>query len=95
MASQANETCEKALRSIKRSQLNFLLQETPYSVFITIRKRFIKNFKNLSTATQTIESEFVIKGLKSDNKELRDVIRGKEEDIEASNNETFFSLEET
>ena len=89
MASQANETCEKVLRSIKQSQLDFLLQETPYSVFLTIRKRFIKDFKNLSTATQTIESDFVIKDLKSDNKELRDVIIGKEEEIETSKNETF------
>ena len=89
MASQAKETCEKVLRSIKQSQLDFLLQETPYSVFLTIRKRFIKDFKNLSTATQTIESDFVIKDLKSDNKELRDVIIGKEEEIETSKNETF------
>ena len=41
--------CDQVLQAVKSSNLNFLVQETPFSVFITIRKKFISgrvsNFK--------------------------------------------------
>ena len=37
-----NETCDQIMKSIKNSNLHFILQETPHSVYITIRKKFVR-----------------------------------------------------
>ena len=89
MASHANETCEKLLRCIKQSQLDFLLQETPYSAFITVRKRFVKNFNAPSATHGTVESDKVIEDLRSENEKLRDVISEKDAEIESFRNGNF------
>ena len=44
----ANQVCEKLLGNIRTSKLNYLVNETPYSAFITIRKRFIKGYADSS-----------------------------------------------
>ena len=36
----AYEMCEQVLQNVKNSNLNFMVKETPFSVFITIRKKF-------------------------------------------------------
>ena len=38
----APEACEKVLSSLRHSGLHFVVQETPYSSYVTIRKRFSK-----------------------------------------------------
>ena len=38
----AQTICENLVTQIKRSNLNFILSETPYSVNISLRKRFLK-----------------------------------------------------
>ena len=43
--------CEKLLNNVKASNLNYLLNETPYSAFITIRKRFTKDYHDLPNVT--------------------------------------------
>ena len=35
--------CDQILFSLKMSRLNYLVNETPYSAYITIRKKFIKD----------------------------------------------------
>ena len=40
---QANVVCNQVLRVIKESNLNYLLNETPYSAYVTIRKKFVKH----------------------------------------------------
>ena len=40
--SKASFVCNQVLRVIKESDLNYLVNETPYSAFITIRKKFLK-----------------------------------------------------
>ena len=37
----AHETCDEIVNSVKSSNLHFILQETPHSVYITIRKKFV------------------------------------------------------
>ena len=40
--SKAHKVCEDLLSICKSSKLNYLVKETPYSAYITIRKRFVK-----------------------------------------------------
>ena len=74
MVNPAHYTCSKLLDGIKSSQLDFLLQETPYSVFLTIRKKYIKNFKPASK-DELFENESVIEDLKQENENLRNVAK--------------------
>jgi len=41
----ANFACGQILFSLKSSQLNYIVKETPYSAYITIRKKFLKSFE--------------------------------------------------
>ena len=70
MVNPAHYTCSKLLDAIKFSQVDFLLQETPYSVFLTIRK----NFKPASK-DELFENESVIENLKQENENLRNVVK--------------------
>ena len=40
-----NFVCNQVIRVIKESNLNYLVNETPYSAFFTIRKKFLKNIE--------------------------------------------------
>ena len=41
--SKASNMCNQVLRVIKESHLNYLVKETPYSAYVTIRKRFVRS----------------------------------------------------
>ena len=40
---RAHTVCEQMLSILKSSNLNYIVKETPYSAFVTIRKRFVKD----------------------------------------------------
>ena len=42
----AMATCEQVLSILKKSGLNFIISETPFSAYLTIRKTFYKGFKH-------------------------------------------------
>ena len=46
----AKTTCELILKQLKASNLNFVLQETPFSAFITIQKSLIKNISSVPSS---------------------------------------------
>ena len=48
---RAHTVCEQMLSILKTSKLNYLVKETPYSAFVTIRKRFVKDTKDLPGVT--------------------------------------------
>ena len=53
----AKTTCESILKQLKDSNLNFVLQETPFSAFITIRKSLIKNFSSVpNSVSDSVET---------------------------------------
>ena len=71
-------SCDSILQHVRSSQLNFAIQETPFSFYFTIRKSFNKNFKSQpSHLTSTDPSENVSEKLKeleiikSENKDLK------------------------
>ena len=41
----ANKTCDRLIAFLRDSGLNFLVQETPFSAFLTIRKTFCRGSK--------------------------------------------------
>ena len=43
MSVNINKVCDNILDSVRRSNLNFVCQETPYSVYLTIRKSWRKH----------------------------------------------------
>lgn len=89
MVSPAHYTCSNLLEAIKCSQLDFLLQETPYSVFLTIRKKYVKNFKS-ANKDENLENERVTEDLKQENENLRNV--AKEMTIKNEANENKVSI---
>ena len=42
--------CGQMLFSIKMSKLNYLVQETPYSIHVTLRKKFVEEVTNIGTS---------------------------------------------
>ena len=84
MASQtdARQTCDMLISSIRDSNLNFFVQETPFSAFINIRKTFCKggtmNYKNLVHKDKQHEK------LKQENKLLKEKLEEKNVQLEAS-----------
>jgi hypothetical protein len=61
-------SCDLIMNRVRDSSLNFSMQETPFSLYLTIRKTFVKSsptslYQNSSTAAQVNTTE--IKDLKS------------------------------
>ena len=90
MCTPASITCSKVLNTIKTSQLDFYLQETPYSAFITIRKKYVKSFKS---DTVNVETENGIEELKRENENLRNYVKEKTAELETYQ-DTVLVLEE-
>ena len=42
--------CGQILYFLKMSKLDYMLKETPYSAYINIRKKFIKNYTNIENS---------------------------------------------
>ena len=72
-------SCDKVLTSVRDSSLNFSLQETPFSIYITIRKSFLRcrsdsldkkpsKYKEEQTSGKSQELEDLITKLKSEEK---------------------------
>ena len=53
----ANSACNQVLQIIKESNLNFLINETPYSAFVTIRKKFVKCSAEVTLETEVIHEK--------------------------------------
>ena len=51
--SSAEFACGQLLFNLKNSRLNYLLKETPYSAYITIRKKLIKSVDGEALETVT------------------------------------------
>ena len=46
MTTNIHDSCSKILNSIRNSTLNYSCQETPYSMYITVRKSWNKNIQS-------------------------------------------------
>ena len=64
---RAHVVCEQILSVLKTSNLNYLVKETPYSAFVTIRKRFVKEKHDISNVTLAPEDNLTDPNLKTEN----------------------------
>ena len=66
--------CGQILYSLKMSKLNYVVKETPYSAYVTIRKRFIKECENITgnndDAVKATDDLSQLSSLKEKNKDL-------------------------
>ena len=74
--SSPHNACGQILFSLKMSKLNYVVKETPYSAYVTIRKKFIQSheaiqppFMNIHDEKSNI-SEKEMDSLKERNKDL-------------------------
>ena len=58
--SKASFVCNQVLRVIKESDLNYLVNETPYSAFITIRKKFLKTREVHEASENTLACDAMV-----------------------------------
>ena len=74
-----NQSCEKILQQVRASNLHFILQESPYSLYLTVRKRF---FTNVPRTQVCNESDAILKKkiseLEATNSELENYLEEKE-----------------
>ena len=80
--------CGQILFSIKESQLNYVVNETPYSVHVTLRKTFIKEAveKPNTTSTNVLEESSIavrkkLQQVEKENIDLKKKINEKDKDI--------------
>ena len=89
MTSKSAEfACGQILYNIKESKLNYLVRETPYSVSITLRKKYVKEaIENISITPQSVHVENnldvkkKLEAVESENARLRKKIIDKDKEI--------------
>ena len=75
----ASYMCNQVLRVVKESNLNYLLNETPYSAFVTIRKKFVKNKESeVTNAVDDLALSDIV--LRQENISFRQRLNGLESD---------------
>ena len=79
----ASEACDVLMSAIKNSQLDFFIQETPYSSYITIRKKFNKYINSRAQVTEhkMVDDKSLSEEVKQKNLSLRHEIAEKEAQI--------------
>ena len=82
------DSCNELLHTLRESNLHFIVSETPYSVQICIRKKFINNPSKVKNSVPSSASLSVIKGfekriedLKNEKASLSDALKKSNENI--------------
>ena len=79
----ASKACDAVMSAIKTSQLDFVIQETPYSSFVTIRKKFQKGFNpRVQVAEIKTAENHMLEEVHLENGKLKEVIKEKESQLE-------------
>ena len=68
----ANFACGQLLFNLRNSNLNYLVKETPYSAYITIRKKLVKEAFEDVEAVQTIVTDINVKHVDKENIRLKE-----------------------
>ena len=66
VAPDVMKSCDSVISSVRASSLNFSIQETPYSLFLTIRKFFVKSTQVFSPSQSLIgENPEIVRNLEN------------------------------
>ena len=87
------KACGQILFSLKTSNLNYMVNETPFSAYVTIRKKFVKNYQTVETVIDNApktNNEESLRRLKKENDLLQKKVKG----ILTENAQLKFDLEE-
>ena len=95
------ETCDMILNHVRSSCLNFAVQETPFSVYLTLRKSFSRSPRIFSTSDQTssliasspLGTDILETELETLRKEFK-LLKLKNDNLERSNDELSRQVEE-
>ena len=83
-------SCEFLLHSVRSSNLNFICQETPYSIFLTVRKSLQKSFSQEIQDTPSLKTTPTEDAFEQLKRDLEEAVTENE-----SKQETIDSLEKT
>ena len=78
---------DNIMNCVRSSNLNFACQETPYSLYLTIRKSKVKKTHQQSSIIPVIENQ-EIEGLVKENLSLRESLQNLEGKLDASEDTT-------
>ena len=84
--STPRDICENLVQQVKQSNLNFSLNETPYTVNLCIRKRFAIDFDplNVLNIPKSIPDQSThVNALLDENKKLKNALENKETNIKS------------
>ena len=93
--SKAEFAFGKVLICLRMSNLDYIVKETPYSAYLTIRKKFSKTVNEEMTNVEYVENNDTLKKLKEVQREnafLRQKVDGMEEEqfkMRTVNNENY------
>ena len=62
-----NEVCENLIKNVCSSNLTYQINQTPYSLYISIRKKFVKEFDPNSSSVSTVDNSKRIEMLVNEN----------------------------
>ena len=102
MSSKIHSSCNQILHTVRTSNLNYSCQETPFSLFLTIRKSPVKFYNQLLSPPQDCQvvhsvpsnvSENLITAVTNENADLKNDLKNTEIELEASK-EVTKTLEE-
>ena len=86
----ANYAADTIISAIKKSNLNFYIQESPFSLLINLRKTFIKNKNGViiqpPIRETTNDSTEQVKKLEQENYNLRDTVERLEAELNVTKN---------
>ena len=101
---RANTVCNQVLKVLKESDLNYLVNETPFSAFVTIRKNFVRQREEqeVSEVTPACDDDASLKqkckGLELKIKDLEkenNTLKGKVCELESEKSRVNIRLEVT
>ena len=75
------QVCQEIHNLVEESGLHFSIKQTPFSSYITLRKKLINPGAGVysdSEATDTVNSHLISEQLKNQNKSLSDLLEHKE-----------------
>ena len=82
------QSLDQIINCVRSSNLNFAYQETPYSLYMTIRKTNIKNHQACSLQPSQVKSQYDVELMDRENLSLKNHIRELEAKLNASEDAT-------